>query len=119
VLSSIADGTQFGSIKFSDGGDPGSTTGNRGIPKVSTSSVVITINAQNWGVGNTLYNAELLLHELGHAYDIIHGSGGSVIKSPDSLPSFIPIVGGSKRSAWNDWKIDQDCFGGALGYKKP
>jgi hypothetical protein len=119
VLDSIAAGGRFGSIRFSDDGDPGSTTANGGVPKMSASSVMITINAPNWLIGNTLYNAELLLHELGHAFDIIRGSGGSVIKSPDSLPSFIPIIGGDKRSSWNDWKIDQDCFNGAMGYKKP
>ncbi len=119
VLGSIADGGTFGRVTFTTDGDPGSTTANGGIPKVSSSSVIIALNTANWDVGNTLYNAETLLHELGHAYDIIHGSGGSVIKSPDDLPSFIPIIGGSKRSLWNDWKVDQDCFGGALGYKKP
>jgi hypothetical protein len=89
------------------------------VTELTSSSVVITINTQNWKIGNTLYKAELHLHELGHAYDIIHGSGNSVIKSPDDAPGFIPIIGGDKRSKWNFWKIDQDCFGGEYGSKKP
>lgn len=78
---------------------------------VSPSVIVTTLT------GASIDNlAHTLLHELGHAYDLLDGSGGSTVKSPDALPG---ILGGDKRSRENDWLIDQNCFKGSLGYKKP
>lgn len=119
ILDQIAAGT-FGTLTFEDkGANWGvASVSPNGVPKLST--VTITINSYNdgqrtwWNGGYVDYNAETLLHELGHVYDLTKGSGNSVLKSPDS----IPIVGGN-RGAWNDWKVDQDCFHGALGFKKP
>ena len=50
-------------------------------------SATITINSFSdpfrllCNAGNTDNNAETLLHELGHVYDLIRGSGGSAIKT--------------------------------------
>lgn len=116
-------GKTYGNLNFADKGTnwgaAGTTLDMGGIFKL-TLRVNITINTNtsfngiHWDDGNTNENAHTFLHELGHAFDILKGSGGSVIKSPDDVP-FV----GKDNSAWNDWKIDQECFGGQLGYKKP
>ncbi len=120
ILDKIQAGT-FATLKFEDLGEKGDVANVKpdGIPKMS--SVTITINAHigtgaYWNVGNTDWNAELLLHELGHVYDLTRGSGGSRIKSPDDVDVW-PFF--KKASMWNDWKVDQACFNGALGMKKP
>jgi RHS repeat-associated protein len=119
ILDQIAAGT-FGTLKFDNKGAKWGVAGvsPNGVPKLS--SVTITLNSYNdgtlayWNLGNTDFNAETLLHELGHVYDLTKGSGNSLLKTPDD----IPIIG-SNRSAWNDWKVDQDCFHGSLGFQKP
>ena len=117
VLSALADGTKFGSIKFADKSTSwgvAQVTPN-GLPCLA-SKATITINSTvspgYWNSNNVDQNALTLLHELGHVYDLIRGSGGSAIKSPDAL------LGGS-RSEYNDWLVDQNCFNGSLGYKLP
>jgi RHS repeat-associated protein len=119
VLTNVENGTAFGSIVFKDLGANGpeaKVTAN-GIPWL-TSSATITINSYSqatnlsWNSGNTDFNAETLLHELGHVYDLIRGSGGSEIKTPDALF-------GDKKSQYNDWLIDTKCFGGEFGFKNP
>jgi len=116
VLTNLENGTGFGSIAFKDLGANGGVakvTAN-GIPRL-TSSATITINTFSqpgtnlWNEGNTDQNALTLLHELGHVYDLIRGSGGSAIKTPDALF-------GDKNSRYNDWLVDTNCFGGSLGY---
>jgi hypothetical protein len=119
ILDGIGAGT-FGTLKFEHKGADWGVAGvtPNGIPKRST--VTITINTYNdgkgawWNAGSIDHNAHTLLHELGHVYDLTKGSGNSALKTPDSIPLI-----GSKRGEWNDWKVDQECFGGALGYKKP
>ena len=88
-------------------------TGKSGNIKITINEYDDSVNAY-WNFGNTAMNAHTLIHELGHVYDSIPGSGNSIIKSPDSIP-----ILGNKAGNWNDWRIDHDCFGGALGFKKP
>lgn len=71
ILDKIKAGT-FATLKFEDlGAEDAAMVKADGIPKMS--SVTITINSNTggyWNVGNTDLNAELLLHELGHVYDL-------------------------------------------------
>ncbi len=108
-------GGKRGVIEFVDKGlQWGIASATRGLRQKT-----ITINIVGGGRGywnspdtNTAMNAHTLWHELGHIYDLSVGSGGSALKTPDAL--FL-----SRRSEWNDWKVDQDCFGGSIGYKAP
>jgi RHS repeat-associated protein len=70
---------------------------------------VVTIDSASWGFWNTAgkYNdsywqAILLLHELGHVYDNLKGSGGSAIKDDGGF--------GNAASEANTDRIRQDCF---------
>lgn len=115
VLSSIASGGKFGRVKFQWKGASCGVAKTTVMPPLLSGSATITINTYSeqsdyWNDGNGYGNAAVLLHELGHAYDGMRGAGGSVFKSPDGLP-----WQGDKAGRWNDWKIDQACFGGILG----
>jgi hypothetical protein len=90
-------------------------SGALGIAKTAT----ITINTFNggvpyWNSSDIDHNAHTLLHELGHAYDVLGGSGGTVLQSPDD-----GILASDKAGPRNDYKVDQACFGGRLGYADP
>ncbi|MCC6589029.1 MAG: hypothetical protein IT168_20190 [Bryobacterales bacterium] len=110
VLTSIVYGDHaFGHVEFEFQNSGAARVTPNGIPKFTSSATIkINTNPDFWNAGNIIYNAETLLHELGHVYDVIQGSGSSKIKSPD-------IVEGSSR--FNDWLIDTTCFGGVLGYR--
>jgi hypothetical protein len=70
-------------------------------PFVKSDTVTIRIKTKGyWNIGNDEYNANTLLHELGHAYNFLRGSGGSKL---DNLLE--PIRGGH-----NDDIIKQNCF---------
>jgi RHS repeat-associated protein len=119
VLKAIASGTAYATIEFADKGPKYGVAGvTVSVPRLARKAT-ITINTYNdpWGVywndGLTEHNAHTLLHELGHVFDLVSGLGQSRIKTPDSA------WWSRDAGAWNDWLIDQNCFGGRLGYKKP
>jgi hypothetical protein len=87
VLTNIVYGSHsHGSIAFANlgpGADAVTTPSGRfGISGLITGKVTITINeytdpsAAYWNAGYTGINAEVLLHELAHAYTLLLGSGG-------------------------------------------
>jgi hypothetical protein len=57
---------------------------------------------QAGAAGDTLFQAETLLHELGHVYDFLPGSGGSQIQ-PDGFFS-------NGDSATNQMIVEKNCF---------
>ena len=93
VLTNIVFGSgSFGHIQFQNkGGGWGvaltTPAGKLPIPVLS-GRVTITINeyispsgSLYWNAGDTTANAELLLHELGHAFNFLRGSGGFAISN--------------------------------------
>ena len=87
VLTDVIYGSNsHGSVVFKNlgPGDAGVTTpsGFFGLKGLIAGKVTITINeytdpsAAYWNAGYSTINAELLLHELAHAYTLLHGSGG-------------------------------------------
>jgi hypothetical protein len=96
---------------------PAQVTEAGGVIRVSVKASHWMINhsaannsRDNWGRDQ---NALLLIHELGHVFDLLPGTGGSVLYTPDAN------LVDSRRSEWNSWKVDQECFGGKLGYARP
>ena len=73
-----------------------------------------SINVVGWAAevdaGSNVFNAETLLQELGHLFSVL--GHGSQVKN-DSL------LNDSSNEAYNNWLIDQNCFGGQLGFPKP
>ena len=88
ILSSIAKGTEFGNIEFKALGKgvvaKTNSAGRLPIPGLA-GKVIIFINTYNsdtglyWNDANVDENAETLLHELGHAFNYLRGSGGFAI----------------------------------------
>jgi hypothetical protein len=85
VLTNIIYGSHsHGSVTFKNlGPGPGAITSPSGHGLgLITGKVSITINEYTdptkayWNAGYSTINAELLLHELGHAYTLLLGSGG-------------------------------------------
>jgi RHS repeat-associated protein len=93
---------------------------------IQVSSIRVSIKATTWNTLNfpvnnpvndrwgIAANAALLLHELGHVFDVVSGLGGSRIRTPD-----VTLTSGIRDSLWNKWLIDSTCFGGTLGFQKP
>jgi RHS repeat-associated protein len=104
-------GSEYGQIKI----DPKLQGARVSRPLGIVGTITVTIGLSTLQA-NPSQVAHTLLHELGHVFDITRGSGDSGVLTPDSLPSF---MGGDRRSQYNDWLIDQNCFGGSLGYKRP
>ena len=115
VLTDIVYGSNsHGSVSFSNLGSSGgaavtSPSGRFGISGLITNKVTITINEYTdptgalayWNAGYAGVNAELLLHELAHAYTLLRGSGGF------NGTRFIS-------DAKLDSLIQADCFPGGL-----
>jgi RHS repeat-associated protein len=89
VLTSLfgtRDGT-YGSVNFNYTGNAAALTTPNGLPTLSVSqgirgsSATVSINSSWWNIDNVPYNAETLLHELGHVYDFVRGSGGFALKN--------------------------------------
>jgi RHS repeat-associated protein len=84
VLNGIVSGNKYGRIQWVNAGETDwtATTYPSGLPPIPgfAPSVRIKINTYNgpgyWGSGDAADNAETLLHELGHAFNFIHGAGG-------------------------------------------
>jgi hypothetical protein len=100
-----ADGT-YGSVDFNFTGPGAALTTPTGIllPSlrygVTGSSANISINAPGyWNVDNVNYNAETLLHEMGHLYNWVRGSGGFALSNFSE----------GKNSGAFDALINKDC----------
>lgn len=114
VLTSIATGGKFGSIEFADRGPSWGVakTTPAGVvlprlrpPFVSSNKVTITINSFDdaklyWNDAKTDGNASTLLHELGHAFNFLRGSGGSQLRN----------LGEFTDDKVNDRLIKETCF---------
>ena len=88
VLQAIAGGTAYGSISFKDLGEGvGAQENARFRLPLQSKKVSITINSYSdpggvyWNDGNAGVNAITLLHELGHAFNDLFGSGSSTIEN--------------------------------------
>jgi RHS repeat-associated protein len=55
----------------------------------------------------------LMVHEMGHVYDIVYGSNASKIITPDVVDF------NDRASRENNYRVDQDCLGGRVGVPKP
>jgi hypothetical protein len=110
VLSSLAaGGNQYGSINFSFiplTVDAITTEVLPGLPLANSPKPVVIINSlyipgtSLWNNGDALNNAITLLHELGHVFNLLSGSGGSMIKT-DSI-----FYGSSA----NETTVINNCF---------
>jgi hypothetical protein len=91
LLTSLVNGnSKFGTVKFENKGSDWGVAktypaGRFPIPGLA-GKVSITINTYNdgnlyWNDGYVDENAETLLHELGHAFNFLHGAGGFAISN--------------------------------------
>jgi hypothetical protein len=65
----------------------------------------ININVAAWSTQSVAANAALLIHELGHLYDVIEGLGGSLFMAdgPPTSPN-------AAAEAYNDALIQTNCI---------
>jgi hypothetical protein len=87
VLEARVSGTQYGSISYSDLGPGtgaeerpnfmGRITGRKRVKRTINSGLYS--DGTYWNNGNASVNAITLLHELGHAFNDLFGSGSSTI----------------------------------------
>ena len=93
VLTSLfatRDGS-YGTVNFTYTGDGDALTTPKGFPRLSRtqgiqgSSATVSINAESWNIGNTEFNAETILHELGHVYNFTRGSGNFAVSNPAEI----------------------------------
>ena len=93
-------------------------TGTNGVFVHDGSSLTISISNAYWNSnsadGNNDKNIALLIHELGHAYGFLFGAKASDIIIDSQYGAEL-----GSNSAWNNYYIDQGCFGGKLGWAKP
>jgi RHS repeat-associated protein len=93
VLTSliISRDNTYGSVNFDYTGNGAALTTPNGFPIPSLSagitgtSATISIKASWWNVNNVAYNAETLLHELGHVFNFVRGSGGFALPNRAEL----------------------------------
>jgi hypothetical protein len=97
ILTDLVNGTsKYGKITFENkgaGGDIAKTTPTGSVfiyplpPFLKSNAVDIVINTYNddahlyWNDGDADENAVTLLHELGHLYNFVRGSGGSQLSN--------------------------------------
>jgi RHS repeat-associated protein len=116
VLTDVLNGTgtyaRF-SLTYWQPDDQGYATSGEVI-HVSLFGTWFKINAIEWaneaGAGNNVENAETLLHELGHLFSAL--GFGTDVKNDSAFNN-------ANNGQYNNWLIDQNCFGGVLGYPKP
>jgi hypothetical protein len=93
VLTSLfltRDGT-YGSVNFNYTGNGAALTTPTGVLLPSFSNVLagtgatISINPAVWNIDDVGFNAETLLHEMGHLYNFSRGSGGFALSNPKEL----------------------------------
>jgi hypothetical protein len=93
VLTSLflTQGGTYGSVNFNYTGNGAALTTPNGFPTPSItqgiqgSSATVSINSAYWNVDNVAYNAETLLHELGHVYNFVRGSGNFALSNSSEL----------------------------------
>jgi hypothetical protein len=110
ILADIITGTKYGSVKFAEIGTNNVATtvpaGRLPIPGLA-GSVLITINSHDdpnynfWNNASTMEQAETLLHELGHAYNFLRGSGGFAISNLREIRDPYAF----------DKVVNENCFG--------
>jgi hypothetical protein len=87
VLTSLylADNGKYGSVNFDYTGTGNAQTTPNGFPRpslnagITGTSATISIKASDWNIDNVDFNAETLLHEMGHLYNFVRGSGGFAV----------------------------------------
>ncbi len=109
----LAGNTDYGKIEFSDSipQDPGYITNATTQPLINVpnspieNGALISLNANMPSAftgGNTINAAAVLIHELGHAFDVIWGPGASLISFDN---------GDTALSGKNQDMVLEDCFG--------
>ena len=93
VLTSLfltQDGS-YGSVNFNYTGNGSALTTPTGFPLpslrsgITGTSATISLNAKDWNVNNVAFNAETLLHEMGHLYNFVRGAGGFAVPNRAEL----------------------------------
>ena len=81
----------YGSVNFNYTGNGSALTTPTGFPLpslrsgITGTSATISLNAKDWNVNNVAFNAEILLHEMGHLYNFVHGAGGFAVPNRAEL----------------------------------
>ncbi len=107
VLTSLfqAQSGTYGSVNFGYTGNGSALTTPNGflLPNINQgltgTSATISINSTYWNDNNVAFNAETLLHEMGHLYNFVRGSGGFALPNKAEL----------KNASAFDTLIDQKC----------
>ena len=85
--------------------DPWAYTSGNGQTKIESTQVQIDINMASWNSASTVWQAQTIIHELGHAFNMLLGAGGSDFVY-DALPNGSPDPAAEAKNA----QTMQDCI---------